>query len=67
MPSDSDVPTFNLKKIISESMREINDISDEAYVYFESLSKDKLITRLTRGSAKKIARELLSKMDIEVE
>ena len=67
MTSDSDVPIFNLKEIISKSMREISEISEEAYVYFESLSKDQLINRITRSKARKIARELLSIMDIEVE
>ncbi len=48
-------------------MREINKISEDAYVYFESLSKDQLTTRITPSKARKIARELLSIMDIEVE
>ncbi len=67
MTSESDVPIFNLKEIISESMRDVKEVSGEAYNYFEVLSKDQLINRITRSKARKIARELLSQMDIEVE
>ena len=66
MTSESDDP-ISIEEIISESMKEINEISEEAYVYLKSLSKDQLITRITRSKARKIARELLSIMDIEVE
>ncbi len=66
MTSESDDP-ISIEEIISESMKEINEISEEAYVYFKSLSKDQLITRITRSKARKIARELLSLMDIEME
>ncbi len=65
MSSDSDVPIFNLKEILSESMSEIKDISDEAYFYFDSLSESLLITKITRSTARKIARELLKKMEID--
>jgi len=66
MTSESGDP-ISIEEIISESMKEINEISEEAYVYLKSLSKDQLITRITRSKARKIARELLSIMDIEVE
>lgn len=66
MTSDPDAP-ISIEEIISKSMRKINEISEEAYVYFESLSKDQIITRITPSKARKIAREILSIMDIEVE
>ena len=66
MTSDPDVP-ISIEEIISNSMRGIKEISEEAYVYFESLSKDQLITKITPSKARKISREILSIMDIEVE
>ena len=56
---DSEVIDFDLKEIISNSMKKTREISPEAYDYLVSLCEERLVRRLTPSQAREIARELV--------
>ena len=62
-----DETEFDFEKIVSDSTKEIKELSMEAYQYFVSISKTKLTRKMTRSDAKDIARELLKHIGLVIE
>lgn len=57
---------FKLETIILESSEKLKEISEDAYNHLIGSGHNALIGRLTPSRSRKLARELLEKMGIEV-
>lgn len=57
---------FKLETIISESSEKLKEISEDTVNHLIDSSKNVLIGRLTPSRSRKLARELLEKLGIEV-
>lgn len=57
---------FKLHTIISESSEKLREVSEDAYNHLIDSSNNALIGRLTPSRSRKLARELIAKLGIEV-